>query len=89
MCYYAYYVYCYAHRLQLALVAASKDVVLICHFFEKLTYIINAIVSSAKRHDELYGAQVVELACMLVIDELETDQGANQIDTLKRPGDTR
>jgi len=26
-CPYAYYVHCYAHRLQLALVAASKDVV--------------------------------------------------------------
>jgi hypothetical protein len=32
-CPYAYYVHCYAHRLQLALVAAAKDVVLVTQFF--------------------------------------------------------
>ena len=32
---------------------------------------------------------MVELARLLVIDELETGQGANQIRSLKRPGDTR
>jgi hypothetical protein len=32
-CPYAYYVHCYAHRLQLALVAASKEVVPVAQFF--------------------------------------------------------
>jgi hypothetical protein len=32
---------------------------------------------------------MVELARLLAIDELETDQGANQICSLRRPGDTR
>jgi hypothetical protein len=32
-CPYAYYVHCYAHCLQLALVAATKDVVHVCQFF--------------------------------------------------------
>jgi len=32
-CPYAYYVHCYAHRLQLALVAAAKDVVPVTQFF--------------------------------------------------------
>jgi hypothetical protein len=32
-CPYAYYVHCYAHRLQLVLVAVAKDVVPISQFF--------------------------------------------------------
>ncbi|PVH64348.1 hypothetical protein PAHAL_2G245700 [Panicum hallii] len=88
-CPYAYYVHCYAHRLQLALVAAAKDVVPVTQFFQKLLFIVNTVDSSAKRHDELHDAQVVELARLLAVDELETGQGANQIRSLKRPGDTR
>jgi hypothetical protein len=88
---YAYYVHCYAHRLQLVLVAASKDVVPVTQFFQKLVFIVNIVDSSSKRprHDELHDAQMDELACLLAIDELETGQGANQICFLKRPGDTR
>jgi hypothetical protein len=85
-CPYAYYVHCYAHRLQLALVAAAKEVVPVTQF---LLFIINTVDSSSKRHDELHDAQMVELARLLAIDEVETGQGANQIRSLKRPGDTR
>ena len=88
-CPYAYYVHCYAHRLQLALVAAAKDVVPITQFFQKLFFIVNTVDSSQKRHDELHDAQMVELARLLAIDELETGQGANQIRSLKHPGETR
>jgi len=45
-CPYAYYVHCYAHRLQLALVAAAKDVVPITQFFQKLFFIVNTVDSS-------------------------------------------
>ena len=88
-CPYAYYVHCYAHRLQLALVAAAKDVVPVTQFFQHLVFIVNTVDSSSKRHDELHDAQMVELARLLAIDELETGQGANQIHSLKRPGETR
>ncbi|XP_074580574.1 uncharacterized protein LOC141836984 [Curcuma longa] len=88
-CPYAYYVHCYAHRLQLALVAASNDVVPVCQFFQKLLFIVNTVDSSAKRHDELRDSQVIELAHLLDIGELETGQGANQVGSLQRPGDTR
>jgi hypothetical protein len=81
-CLYAYYVHCYAHRLQLALVAAAKDVVPVSQFFQKLLFIVNTVESSAKRHDELHDAQMVELAQLLAIDELETGQGVNQIRSL-------
>jgi hypothetical protein len=55
-CPYAYYVHCYAHRLQLALVGAAKDVVPVTQFFQKLLFIINTVDSSSKRHDELHDA---------------------------------
>ncbi|XP_044323828.1 zinc finger MYM-type protein 1-like [Triticum aestivum] len=92
-CPYAYYVHCYAHcyahRLQLALVDASKEVVSISQFFQKLLYIINTVDSSSKRHDQLHQAQLVELENAIANANIETGQGANQIHTLKRPGDTR
>ncbi|KAG6655724.1 hypothetical protein CIPAW_05G235700 [Carya illinoinensis] len=40
-CPYAYYVYCFAHRLQLALVAVSIKVVSVHEFFSNLNFIIN------------------------------------------------
>nr|KYP65562.1 Zinc finger MYM-type protein 1 [Cajanus cajan] len=39
-CPYAYYVHCFAHRLQLALIAASREVISIHQFFSKLTFIL-------------------------------------------------
>jgi hypothetical protein len=81
-CPYAYYIHCYAHRLQLALVAAAKDVVPVSQFFQKLLFIVNTVDSSTKCHDELHDTQMVELAQLLAIDELETGQGVNQIRSL-------
>jgi hypothetical protein len=89
-CPYAYYVHCYAHRLQLALVAATKDVIPVTQFFfQKLLFIVKTVDSSAKHHDELHDAQMVELAHLLAIDDIEGGQGANQICSMKRPSETR
>lgn len=55
-CPHAYYVHYYAHRLQLALVDAAKSIVLVTQFFQKLSFSINIVDSSAKRHDELHKA---------------------------------
>jgi len=78
-CPYAYYVHCFAHRLQLALVAASREVIPIHQFFSKLTFIVNIFCSSSKRHDELQVAKLDEIAYFLEIDELENGKGENQI----------
>lgn len=88
-CPYAHYIHCFAHRLQLALVVASREVIPIHQLFSKLTLNINVVCSSTKRHDELQAAKLDEIAQLLEIDELETGRGANQIGTLKRGGDTR
>ena len=60
-----------AHRLQLALVAASREVIPIHQFFSKLTFIVNLIVASTKRIEELHIAQANEIAQLVAIDELE------------------
>jgi hypothetical protein len=64
-------------------------VVPVCEFFQKLLFIVNTVDSSSKRHDELHDAQMVELARLLAIDEIETGKGVNQIRSLRRPGETR
>ncbi|XP_056688254.1 uncharacterized protein [Spinacia oleracea] len=88
-CPYAYYVHCFAHRLQLALVAASRDVSHVHQFFSHLSFIVNVICASPKRQDELQTTKAIETEFLLSIGELETGRGANQKGTLKRAGDTR
>ncbi|XP_019190782.1 PREDICTED: uncharacterized protein LOC109185256 [Ipomoea nil] len=88
-CPYAYYVHCFAHRLQLALVASSKEVILVHQIFTKLNSIINVVGASCKRNDQLKVAHASNIAHLLSIDELESGRGLNQIGSLQRPGDTR
>jgi hypothetical protein len=52
-------------------------------------FIVNTVDSSPKHHDELHDAQMVELARLLAIDDIETRKGGNQIRSLRRPGETR
>ena len=47
-----------AHRLQLALVTASREVKDVHLFFDHLVNIINIVVGSSKRNDELQHAQI-------------------------------
>jgi len=64
---YAYYVHYFVHRLQLALVVASREVIPIHQFFSKLTFIVNIVCSSSKRHDELQAAKLYEIAYLKLI----------------------
>ncbi|XP_073059694.1 uncharacterized protein [Primulina eburnea] len=85
----AYYVHCFAHRLQLALVGAAKNVTLIHQFFNKLTFIVNIVGASCKRNDELKEAHTDDIAHLISINELETGRGLNQLCTIQRAADTR
>ncbi|XP_042418961.1 zinc finger MYM-type protein 1-like [Zingiber officinale] len=88
-CPYAYYVHCFAHRLQLTLVSATKDVSVIWEFFSHLDNIVNIVTSSTKRIAELHTAQRNEIKHMLAIGERDSGSGANQIGNLQRAGVTR
>ncbi|XP_012840864.1 PREDICTED: zinc finger MYM-type protein 1-like [Erythranthe guttata] len=76
-CPYAYYVHCFAHRLQLALVTASREVILVHQFFTKLDSIVNIVGASTERNGELNNAQQAEISRLISISELETVDGAN------------
>ena len=86
---YAYHIHCLAHRLQLALVIVSHEIVPIHHFFIKLTSVVNIVGAFCKRNDELKLAQAADIEYMISIDELEIGRKFNQIGTLRRPGNTR
>ncbi|XP_023749651.1 uncharacterized protein LOC111897924 [Lactuca sativa] len=88
-CPYAYYVHYSAHKLQLALVAASREIIPIHQFFTNLIFIINVVCASSKRHDELQKANATEIEHLLELSEIESGKGLNQVGTLRRAGDTR
>nr|KAJ0226357.1 hypothetical protein LSAT_V11C100018560 [Lactuca sativa] len=88
-CPYAYYVHCFAHRLQLALVAASREIIPVHQFFTNLIVTINIVCASSKRHDELQKTKATEIKQLLELGEIESGKGLNHIGTLRRAGDTR
>ena len=88
-CPYVYYIHCFAHRLQLALVKVSKQVVPISHFFLTLLFLIKLVNASCKHNEQLKVANANEIACLIDLEELETGSGLNQIGTLQRPIETR
>ena len=51
-CHFAYYVYFFAHHLQLALAAVSKEVIPVHQFFIKLNSIVNIVGASCKYSDQ-------------------------------------
>ncbi|XP_024178762.2 zinc finger MYM-type protein 1-like [Rosa chinensis] len=88
-CPYAYYVHCFAHRLQLSLNATTKGVPEIWPFFSTLSLIVNFVDSSAKRHSVLKAVRKEEIAYLVACGQLQTGTGANQVCTLQRAAATR
>ena len=79
----AYYVHYLAYQLQLALIAATREVPDVHSFFQNMIFVINIVGASCKHNDELQANQVAEIARLINIDELDTGRGANQIGTLQ------
>lgn len=85
----AFYVHCFAHQLQLALVAVAKNHSEISDFFTLVANVVNVVGASAKRRDilrEKHGDDILEA---LDNNELSSGQGLNQETSLKRTSDTR
>lgn len=85
----AYYVHCFAHQLQLALVAIAKNHIRICKLFLLLTNVVNVVGGSCKRKDSLREQQVAQIIEALENEKITSGQGLNQESTLARPCDTR
>ncbi|CAN1825170.1 Zinc finger MYM-type protein 1 [Linum perenne] len=77
----AHYVHCFAHQLQLTLVAVAKN-----HY--SVSHLINVVGSSCKRQDSIKEHQAAKVAATLANGELETGRGLNQEMSLKRPCET-
>jgi hypothetical protein len=76
-CPYAYYIHCFTHRLQLALVPVSKEVISVHQFFTNLNLVVNFVCASCNRYEELWVAQVTANAYMIAINEIESGSGLN------------
>ncbi|XP_057461111.1 uncharacterized protein LOC130751528 [Actinidia eriantha] len=85
----AYYVHCFAHQLQLALVAVAKKHYDVSWFFNLISNVLNVVGGSCKRHDTLLEIQAAEVYKALNAGELQSGRGLNQESNLARASDTR
>ena len=88
-CPYAFYVHCLAHQLQLALIAAAREISDVHTFFQNLIFIINIVSTSCKRNNELRAFQAATIEHLVDIGEIETSKWVNQVSGLQRPGDNK
>ncbi|KAL4611456.1 hypothetical protein ACB092_08G124600 [Castanea dentata] len=86
---FAYYIHCFAHQLQLTLVAVAKNHIQIATFFNLVAKVFNIVGASCKRHDILREKRNAEVIEALKNNEISTGRGLNQEMSLKRLGDTR
>ncbi|XP_072147817.1 uncharacterized protein [Setaria viridis] len=85
----AYYIHCFAHQLQLVLVAVAKRNTDCKSFFDQVSILLNIIGVSCKRHGMLRTARLENIKKALECGELESGSGLNQEMSLPRPGETR
>ncbi|XP_012855091.1 PREDICTED: zinc finger MYM-type protein 1-like [Erythranthe guttata] len=85
----AYYVHCFAHQLQLALVSMARKREDVDWFFLEVSRIVNFLRSSNKRQSLLRKKQVAHFANLIEDELVETGTGLNQELSIARAGDTR
>ncbi|KAJ9545408.1 hypothetical protein OSB04_025115 [Centaurea solstitialis] len=74
----AYYVHCFAHQLQLTLVAVAKKHLKIASLFLLLINVVNVVGGSCKRRDRLREQQASKVIEALDLDEISSGRGLNQ-----------
>ncbi|XP_066395765.1 uncharacterized protein [Miscanthus floridulus] len=84
----AYYIHCFAHQLQLVLIAVAKGNTDCKTFFDQVSILLNIVGVSCKRHDMLRNARLENVKKALECGDLESGSGLNQEMGLPRPGDT-
>ena len=85
----AFYVHCFAHRLQLALMSAAKSNVTVSRFFNNVNSVCVVIGASAKRADQFRDAQATHNQEKIYNSNFQTGRGLNQECSLRRCADTR
>ncbi|XP_016558184.1 uncharacterized protein LOC107857932 [Capsicum annuum] len=84
----AYSVHCFAHQLQLTLVAVAKKHHEVDQFFDILANVLNVVGGSFKRREMHRDDQIEKLEELLMLGEVHTRSGLNQELRLQRAGDT-
>jgi hypothetical protein len=72
---YAFYIHCFAHQLQLVVVAVAKCCSSILDFFNNTTLIVNTVNASCKRHDEVAQHQHDTMVSKLESGEIFSGRG--------------
>ncbi|XP_060181319.1 uncharacterized protein LOC132610923 [Lycium barbarum] len=85
----AHSIHCFAHQLQLTLVAVSKKCIQVGKLVVLVSNILNVLGSSFKRMDEFRDSQKETIQEALDLGELTTGRGLNQELGLSRACDTR
>ncbi|XP_024190409.1 zinc finger MYM-type protein 1-like [Rosa chinensis] len=85
----AFYVHCFAHQLQLALVGVAKKHEIVGAFFASIGSVVNIVGASSKRRDILREKQALKVIEALKVGELKSGHGLNQETEIKRSCDTR
>ncbi|XP_042423326.1 zinc finger MYM-type protein 1-like [Zingiber officinale] len=83
------YAHCFAHQLQLVVVAVAKSNRIVSDFFQYVTMIVNTTHASCKRKDKFRQLEHDRLVECLEKGDIVSGKGKNQEISLKRPGDTR
>ncbi|XP_039116605.1 zinc finger MYM-type protein 1-like [Dioscorea cayenensis subsp. rotundata] len=86
---FAFYIHCFAHQLQLTLIAVAKNEDSVASLFQNVGCLLNVVGASYKRYDILTESQASRVAEALKNDELASGKGLNQEISLKRASDTR
>ncbi|XP_075091824.1 uncharacterized protein LOC107817804 [Nicotiana tabacum] len=84
----AYCIHCFAHQLQLTLVAVAKKHYDVNQFFDIVANVLNIVGSSFKRRNMLREDQAKKLEELQVLGEVHTGSGLNQELRLQRPAIT-
>ncbi|XP_033510281.2 uncharacterized protein [Nicotiana tomentosiformis] len=82
----AYCIHCFAHQLQLTLVAVAKKYKEVETFFAIIANVLNVVGASFKRRYQLRDHQAELLEKLLESGELQSGKGLNQERGLQRPG---
>ncbi|XP_057452471.1 uncharacterized protein LOC130744300 [Lotus japonicus] len=84
----AFYIHCFAHQLQLALIIVAKKHVEIALFFSIVANLSNVAGASCKRRDILRDKQATKVKEALQKGEISSGRGLNQEITIKKAKDT-
>lgn len=85
----AHYIHCFAHQLQLTLVAVSSKDLNVATFFNTIANATSIVTGSSKRLDILREKHLCNTRKAIALGEAFTGTGQNQERSLKRAGDTR